>query len=179
MDKLIKRAQSKDADAFTELIQSQMQSLYKTARVMLWNDEDAADAISETILICWEKMGQLKKPEFFKTWMTRILINECHNILRQRKRVSLVEEIEEVPESDDAYANVEWLETMRRLDEKYRMVLILYYVNGLKTPEIGAVLQIPISTVRTRLARGREQMAQLYGVKHTAQGRLQSGKDKS
>ena len=87
MNKLIKRAQRRDADAFTELMQSQMQSMYKTARMMLRNDEDAADAISETILICWEKMGQLRKAEFFKTWMTRILLNECYNILRQRKHV--------------------------------------------------------------------------------------------
>lgn len=165
MDKLIKRAQSRDTDAFTELMQSQMQSLYKTARAMLRDDEDAADAISETILICWEKMGQLRKPEFFRTWMTRILINECRNILRQRKRVYPVDEIEEAPRSDDAYENVEWLEMIRKLDEKYRMVMILYYVNGLKTTEIGAVLHIPVSTVRTRLARGRKQMAQLYGVK--------------
>lgn len=165
MDNLIKRAQRKDADAFTELMQSQMQNMYKTARAMLRDDEDAADAISETILICWEKMEQLRKPEFFKTWMTRILINECHNILRQRKRVYPVDEIEEVPEADGAYENVEWLETMRGLEEKYRMVLILYYVNGLKTTEIGSVLHIPVSTVRTRLARGREQMARLYGAK--------------
>ena len=70
MNKLIKRAQCRDADAFTELMQSQMQSMYKTARMMLRNDEDAADAISETILICWEKMGQLRKAEFFKTCKT-------------------------------------------------------------------------------------------------------------
>lgn len=64
MDNLVKRAQQRDADAFTELMQSQMQSMYKTARAMLRDDEDAADAISDTILICWEKMGQLKKSNF-------------------------------------------------------------------------------------------------------------------
>lgn len=165
MDNLIKRAQKKDADAFTELMQSQMQNLYKSARAMLRNDEDAADAISETILICWEKMEQLKKPEFFKTWLTRILINECHDILRQRKRVCPVNEMEEVPETTDEYENIEWLETLKGLDEKYRLVMVLYYVNGLKTTEISSVLHIPVSTVRTRLSRGRNQMALLYDVK--------------
>ncbi|MDE6882893.1 MAG: sigma-70 family RNA polymerase sigma factor [Lachnospiraceae bacterium] len=165
MDKLIKRVLHRDADAFTELMQSQMQGMYKTAKAMLRDDEDAADAISETILMCWEKMEQLKRPEFFKTWMTRILINECHDILRQRKRMYPVEEMAEVPSSDDAYANVEWLETMRGLDDKYRLILILYYVNGLSTTQIASILHVPVSTVRTRLARGREQMAQLCGVK--------------
>lgn len=73
MDNLIKRARQQDADAFTTLMQSQMQAMYKIARAMLKNDEDAADAISETIFTCWEKIGQLKRIEFFKTWMTRIL----------------------------------------------------------------------------------------------------------
>lgn len=165
MDNLIKRAQKKDADAFTELMQSQMQNMYKTARAMLRDDEDAADAISETILICWEKMEQLKKPEFFKTWMTRILINECHDILRQRKRVCPVDEMEEVSETTDEYENIEWLETLKGLDEKYRLVMVLYYVNGLNTTEISSVLHIPVSTVRTRLSRGRDRMALLYDVK--------------
>lgn len=61
MDNLVKLAQHKDADAFTELMQSHMQSMYKTARAILHNDEDAADAISDTILVCWEKLGQLKQ----------------------------------------------------------------------------------------------------------------------
>ncbi len=161
---LIKLAQQRNADAFTELMQAQMQEMYKTARAMLKNDEDVADAISETILICWEKMKQLKKPEFFKTWMTRILINECNNILRQRKRVRPVEEVEETAGTVYEYENVEWVEMMNGLDEKYRLVMILYYVNGLNTTEIASTLHIPVSTVRTRLSRGRNQMALLYGA---------------
>lgn len=163
MDDLVKRAQRGDADAFAELMQSQMQNMYKTARAMLRDDEDAADAISDTILVCWEKMDQLKKAEFFKTWMTRILINKCNDYLRQRKKVYPVEEVEETPVSSEEYENVEWMEMMRSLDEKYRLVMILYYVNGLKTTEISSVLHIPDSTVRTRLARGRSRMAELYG----------------
>ena len=161
---LIKLAQQRNEDAFTELMQSQLQAMYKTARAILKNDEDVADAISETILICWEKMKQLKKPEFFKTWLTRILINECNNILRQRKRVHPVEEVEETARSVYEYENIEWMEMMNGLDEKYRLVMILYYVNGLNTTEIASALHIPVSTVRTRLSRGRKQMALLYGA---------------
>lgn len=161
---LIRLAQQRNEDAFTELMQSQMQAMYKTARAILKNDEDVADAMSETILICWEKMKQLKKSEFFKTWLTRILINECNNILRQRKRVHPVEEVEETAGTVYEYENVEWVEMMNGLDEKYRLVMILYYVNGLNTTEIASALHIPVSTVRTRLSRGRNQMAILYGA---------------
>ena len=60
MTNLVKRAQKGDADAFAQLVQSQMQNMYKAARAIVRNDEDAADAISETILACWEKIGQLR-----------------------------------------------------------------------------------------------------------------------
>lgn len=65
MEDLVRLAQKWDADAFTELMQSHMQNMYKTARALLENDEDAADAISDTILACWEKLDQLKKSRLF------------------------------------------------------------------------------------------------------------------
>lgn len=77
MKTLIKKAQHKDADAFVELMQENMKDMYKVARAILSNDEDAADAIQDTILACWEKIHTLKQEEFFKTWLTRILINNC------------------------------------------------------------------------------------------------------
>ena len=165
MEDLVLLAKRRDADAFTELMQSQMQNMYKTARALLENDEDAADAISDTILACWEKMDQLKNPEYFRTWMTRILINKCNDILRKKKELYLMgDKPQEIPFSSQEYDNVEWLETLKGLDEKYRLILILYYVNGLKTPDISAVLHIPISTVRTRLSRARDQLALLYNL---------------
>lgn len=165
MEDLVLLAKRRDADAFTELMQSQMQNMYKTARALLENDEDAADAISDTILACWEKMNQLKNPEYFRTWMTRILINKCNDILRKKKELYLMgDKPQEIPFSSQEYDNVEWLETLKGLDEKYRLILILYYVNGLKTPDISAVLHIPVSTVRTRLSRARDQLALLYNL---------------
>lgn len=87
IEELVILAKKRDADAFTKLMQTQMQNMYKTARALLENDEDAADAISDTILACWEKLDQLKNPEYFRTWMTRILINKCNDILRKKKEL--------------------------------------------------------------------------------------------
>ena len=159
MNNLVKRAQKGDADAFTELMQSQMQNMYKTARAILNNDEDIADAVADTLLVCWEKIGQLKKAAFFRTWMTKILINKCNDILRKKKELYYDGDMRELPAEIQEYNNVEWVEVMKCLDEKYRLVMILYYVNGLTTVQISEVLNIPTSTVRTRLARGREQIA--------------------
>lgn len=162
MDNLITKAKMRDADAFTSLMQSQMQNMYKTARAILDNDEDAADAISETILNCWEKIGQLKQDHYFRTWLTRILINNCKDILQTRKNICFMEELPEVTCRDRAHENMEWEEALGMLDEKYRLVFFLYYVEGFKTGEISAILEIAESSVRTRLARGRQRLADEY-----------------
>lgn len=162
MDNLIKRAKLRDADAFTELMQSQMQHMYKTARAILYNEEDAADAISETILACWEKIGQLRQESYFKTWMTRILVNKCNDIIRKQGNYLLTEEIPEIPALEAGYENLEWNEALQTLGEKYRLVMMLYYVGGFRTGEISGILDISESAVRTRLARGRDQLAQNY-----------------
>ena len=75
MIQLVKRSISGDADAFLELMEKNSLAMYKVARGILDNDEDAADAIQDTILTCFEKIHTLKNPEYFKTWMIRILIN--------------------------------------------------------------------------------------------------------
>ena len=88
MIQLVKRSISGDADAFLELMEKNSLAMYKVARGILDNDEDAADAMQDTILTCFEKIHTLKNPEYFKTWMIRILINECNKIHRHYKNFS-------------------------------------------------------------------------------------------
>ena len=165
MDKLIREAKRGDATAFTELIQLYTQSMYKSARAILHHDEDVADAISETILTCWEKIGQLKQDKYFKTWLIRILINKSNDILRKRENLFFTDEMPEVPATDNNFENIEWKEALNSLSERYRIVIMLYYVEGFKTSEIGQILDISESTVRTRLARGRERLGNIYDFK--------------
>ncbi len=161
---MIHKAKSHDPKAFTELMRLQMPNMYRTAAAILLNDEDAADAVQETILICWEKVGQLKEEKFFKTWMTRILINECFRIIRNKEKVEYMDEMEErcADSIVDPECNLEWKEAMAAVDEKYRLVLILYYAQGFTGKEIAKILKIPHATVRTRLSRGREQLKKYY-----------------
>lgn len=157
---LIKRAKRQDADAFTELMQLYMKDMYRVAMAILMNDEDAADAIQDTILVCWEKLNTLKKEQYFKSWMTRVLINKCYDIRRRSLRTVELEAYEE-PAAEDAY-NLEFKEAMASLDEKYRCVMILFYGEGYHIDEISALLKLPQSTVKTRLQRGREKLARYY-----------------
>ena len=122
----------------------------------LGNDEDVADAISETVLMCYEKIETLKKDAYFKTWMIRILINQCKDILKHRSRIQSKAEMQESAFEDSGYIDCEWKEVLSCLDEKYRIILLLYYTREMDTREIAELLDISRNTVITRLARGRK-----------------------
>lgn len=162
MDELVRRARKHDKEAFTLLMEQNMKSMYKVAKAILKRDEDAADAMQDTVLACWEKIDTLKKEEFFKTWLIRILINKCNTIYRHRKYFVAEESIRETAVWEENYANAEWREFLKGLEEKYRIVIILYYVEGFKVREIAEILQVSESTVKGRLAAARKQAEHLY-----------------
>lgn len=156
---LIKEAKEKNPDAFDQLMKAQLQRMYRIAISMLDNEEDAADAIQETVLKCWQKIDQLKNEDFFQTWLTRILINQCKDILKSRKRYVPIEDIPEKGYEDDYFTD-EWKRILQGLDKKYRIVMDLYYVEGYSTKEIAKMLHITDANVRSRMARGRNQLKQ-------------------
>ena len=157
---LIEKVKNKDPDAFDRLMRTQLQKMYRIAIAMLQNEEDAADAIQETVLKCWQKIGQLRNDKYFGTWLVRILINECNNILRSRKKIIYFEDIPEIAHEDNYFTN-EWKEVLSSLNEKYRVVMELYYVDGFSTKEIAGMLHITDTNVRNRMVRGRKQLEQL------------------
>ena len=160
---LIEEAKNKDPDAFDQLMRTQLQKMYRIAISMLQNEEDAADAIQETVLRCWQTIGQLKNDEYFQTWLIRILINQCKDILRDRKKLVFIEEIPEIAHEDIYFSN-EWKEVLRRLNEKNRIVMELYYVDGFSTKEIAEMLHISDMSVRSRMTRGRKQLEQILSI---------------
>lgn len=157
MIQLVRKAAAGDADAFLELMENNSSAMYKVARGMLNNDEDVADAIPSAILACFEKIHTLKKPEYFRTWMIRILINECISTQRHYKNLNMSHEFPEIPDQDMSLAEFEFKEMLGLVKEEYRIVLILYYVEGLRISEIGELLDLNENTVKSRLVRAREQ----------------------
>ena len=159
---LVKRSIQGDADAFLELMEKNSLAMYKVARGILNNDEDASDAVQETILICFEKIHTLKNPRYFKTWMIRILINECNKIHRHYSNFSRTEELPEIPGQDMSIAEFEFKEMLGRLDESYRLIVLLYYVEGFSVRDIAGILNMNTNTVKTRLARARIRLKKEY-----------------
>lgn len=162
MQTLIEKAVEGDAEAFLELMDRNSLAMYKVAHAILNNDDDAADAIQDTILSCYEKIHTLKNQKYFKTWLIRILINNCNRILRHNKRGALPGEIPETMRQDLSLAEFEFREMLHLVDEKCRLVLVLYYLEGFKIPEIAELLEMNINTVKTRLARARKQIRTAY-----------------
>lgn len=157
---LAKKAKEHDPDAFSQLMQLYKKDMYRVALAILMNDEDTADAIQDTMLACWEKIHSLGRIEYFKTWMTRILINKCYDIRRRRELTISPGEYEE-PAREDDY-NLELKEALSALDNKYRIVLTLFYSEGYHIDEIARILRLPKSIVQTRLQRGRKKLAENY-----------------
>ena len=139
---LVKRAQKRDDQAFVELMEIEKQDMYKVARSYLRSPEDIADAIQETITTCYEKIDGLKEPKYFKTWLIRILINKCRDILRLERNETFKDVFLEQGEVCMAYQNCEFEELMNQLDEKYRIILLLYYAEGVKIREIAQILEL-------------------------------------
>lgn len=159
---LVKKAKSGDTDAFCRLMDDSMQSMYKIARSYLKNDEDVADAIQETILSCFEKLLTLKKNCYFKTWMIRILINKCNDILRNRRVFLPMDATSEKVVFEENFEMTEWNCFLEKVDEKYRIIVLLYYLEGFNTREISEILDMKESTVKSRLQRGREKVKMAY-----------------
>ena len=158
---LVKKAKRGDAEAFITLIEENKQSMYKVARGFLRDQEDVADAMAETVLNCFEKIGSLKQDSYFKTWMIRILINNCKDILKRQKRNILTEDIPEQAQREMTAASggvLEFQELIEPLKEQDRSIFTLYYVYGMKVKEIAAYMEMKESTVVTRLKRGRETL---------------------
>jgi len=167
------RAQEGDKDAFVRLIRMSEKSMYQAAKAILQADSDCADAIQETILKAYRSVKSLREPEFFKTWLIRILIHECNRILQHKRNVIPFQTSVERGEQDPNYSNVELMDAVRSLEKDLRIVIHLYYFCDWPIKEIAEALDLPEGTIKSRLYRAREELKErLYhcekrGVDHS------------
>jgi len=122
--------------------------LYKTALLYMGNESLAMDALDEAVYKGLCKRNHLRQSEYFDTWITRIVINECYNELRRQRRYRPLEEIPET--SMEEYDSLPLKEALRRLPKELKDIVILRYFAGYTLDETAAALQIPTGTVSTR-----------------------------
>lgn len=141
-------------EQFTAQVLSAEEMLYKVAMAMLRHEDDALDAIQNAVLRAYERLDTLKKEEYFRTWITRILINVCNRQLRSRKKTAAYHETQQAAASPQEAAEVR--AAVEGLPMKLRQVVVLYYMQDFSTKEIASILRIPKGTVLSRLSRARE-----------------------
>ena len=137
-----------DNDEFARRIDSLRVKLYKTALTYLGNEAIAMDVVDEAVFKALCNKWKLRHPEFFDTWITHILINECHNEIRRQKRYRSLEELPEL--EAEQYDNLPLKEALQRLPKELKDVIILRFFSGYTVAETATILRIPAGTAATR-----------------------------
>lgn len=138
-------------------------ALYRLARSILRNDEDAKDAVSEAVCKAFAKLDTLREPERFKPWLMRIAANEAYTILYRRRRVISLEDYgKELIGSAPAASDEAGLwPLVQDLPDTLRAPVVLFYYDGLSIREIADILSLTEGAVKTRLSRGRQTLKQI------------------
>lgn len=147
-----------DKEQFTAEVLAAEKGLYRVAKSILGNDEDCADAMQNSILIAYTKLHTLQKEAFFKTWLTRILMNEAYQMLRDRREQVSYEDYMEACPARETTEDGGVFQAVMELAEVYRTPFVLHYIEGFSVKEISRMLEISQSAVKTRLYRSRNLM---------------------
>ena len=128
--------------------------LWRLARLRLDSDAAATDVLDEAVFRGWQSCGRLRHPEYFDTWLTRILINECSRELRRRGREQATDRLPEASWKDPDYLSLR--EAVARLPDKLRWVILLRYFSDYTLEETARALNLPRSTVHARQKKALE-----------------------
>ncbi len=152
-------------EEFAERVLALESSMFRVAKTMLRNEDDCADAIQSAILKAYEKLDTLRDVDYFKTWLTRILINECYQLIRKNKKYVGMEEylngqaenVQNGQTNESLHESVILQEVMQ-LDEKYRIPFVLHEVEGYSLKEISQILRLTETNVKSRVFRARKTL---------------------
>ncbi len=148
-----------DKQTFTAQVLAMERPLYRIARSFLRTDADCADAVQEALTRAWARRGTLREERYFRTWLTRILINECKTLLKGRRRERPMDSL---PEPDLPPENPRLRDALDTLDVSDRVPLVLYHLEGYTVEEIAQTLHQPQGTVKSRLHRARKRLREVY-----------------
>lgn len=173
---LIKKVKRGDHQAFAELVDHYKNSVFALCLRMVGNRQEAEDLSQDTFIRAYRHIDQFDVNRKFSTWLFRIATNVSIDFLRRRKpSVSLDAdvpgtdglELKSIMASSDPLPE-DWIihdenerlvqHEIDRLPEKYRTAVVLKYIEDLSLKEIGAIMDIPTGTVKTRIHRGREML---------------------
>lgn len=148
-----------DAHAFTEQYRTIYQDLYRFALCTLRNPHDAEDAVSEAVLAAFTGADNLRKDEAFKSWMFTITANVCRKKLRKRPPEPVEQVPESIEEGPDAATVLAVRQLFNQLPDEDRLIVAMAVFGGYSSKEMGVLLNLNASTVRSRQKRALAKMA--------------------
>jgi RNA polymerase sigma factor (sigma-70 family) len=174
---LVKRARRGDLKAYDELVQRYQERIYATIYHMTSNHEDANDIAQEAFIKAFQALKSFKGGSSFYTWLYRIAVNKTINFLKQRRNknhfslndldfnaendpdlVALTSDKTPVREVGLTELQKKLNESLQKLSEPHRMVVVLHDVQGVSHEEIADIMDCNIGTVRSRLFYARQQL---------------------
>jgi len=171
---LVRRYLSGDRAAFAALVERHERRVYNLALRMTGREEDARDAAQDAFLTVLRKLSSFRGEAAFTTWLHRVTVNACYDLLRKRQRAPLLERGDDdlparepppAPDHADASSlSMDVQQALLQVPEDFRAVMILHDVHDLRQEEVAAIVGVPIGTVKSRLHRGRIALARAMGI---------------
>lgn len=158
---LIKKAKQGDKEALVQLIMAQKKGFYKLAYLYMKNEEDALDALQDTIVILYENIHKLKNHDAFYSWSKTILVNCCKKLLRENKKIVPLASVKEESYEEGFDKKNEQIilqKHLSNLKEKYQEVIKLHYFLDLDNETTAKILNIPVGTVKSRIFNGIKKL---------------------
>ncbi len=142
-----------------EIYDRQVDTIYRVCRMYMKNQQDAADMVHNTFLALLKKQKTFENEEHEKLWLIKVAVNMCKNELKHWSRKS--EDISEMELTADDKKD-ELMPLVLQLPSELKVPVYLHYYEGYRSEEIGRMLGISASAVRTRLQKAREQLKENF-----------------
>lgn len=157
-EELVIAAQSGDNEAFYSLISLYSENLYNIAYCYLKDQHEALEAVQETTCRSYLKLKKLKQQQYFKSWLTRILINYCIDEQKRRKKVVPILQDKQLEEDNSKVETIDIQSAINELEPKYKHVIVLRYFQDMTIPDIAKILECPEGTVKSWIHRALKQL---------------------
>lgn len=154
--------EAKTKGLFKELFADCYKQLFVTAYIQVHNENDASDLVQDTALLAFKNFNQLKEIAYFKTWITRILLNNIKKFFKQKREVNLFDDrIFEATDQTNREETIILLDAIKKLNQKEQDVLILQYFLGYTICEVSKILKMPQGTVKSKTNRSLKKLKEL------------------
>lgn len=166
LEEYVKLAQNGDKEALLKLIMDKKSELYRLAYVYTENQEDSMDAMEDMIVILYQQIGKLKKPEAFYSWSKTILVNCCKSIIRKRKKIVSLDEVEHLLTDislDNKESVMDVLVHLKTLSQEQQEAIKLKYLIGMDYKSIAMATKVPVGTVKSRVFNGLKKLKKSLG----------------